>query len=137
LFNPADWERLYGPGILGSMANIIVNADLGSANRVRLMDYKISIEEKSEVARNINIEIPHGKLTTLIGPSGSGKTTVIDLVIGLLMPQAGHTLVDKVTLDKLDMRAWRRMIGYVPQETLLLHASIAHNVTLGDPGLSE
>jgi ATP-binding cassette subfamily C protein len=104
---------------------------------IRLDQVTFGYDPERPVLRNINIEIPHGKLTTLIGPSGSGKTTVIDLVIGLLTPQDGQTLIDNVALNKLDMRAWRRMIGYVPQETLLLHASIAHNVTLGDPSLGE
>ncbi len=83
------------------------------------------------------LEIPAGRLTTLIGPSGSGKTTIIDLVIGLLRPQSGTVLIDDASLSELDLKAWRRMIGYVPQETLLLHDSILHNVTLGDPELSE
>ena len=104
---------------------------------IHLDQVSFGYEPERPVLQNINIEIPHGKLTTLTGPSGSGKTTVIDLVIGLLKPQDGNILIDNVALNKLDMRAWRRKIGYVPQETLLLHASIAHNVTLGDPELGE
>lgn len=104
---------------------------------IRLDQVSFAYDPDRPVLRDISIDIPQGRLTTLTGPSGSGKTTVIDLVIGLLKPQNGHILIDKVPLDKLDMRAWRRMIGYVPQETLLLHASVAHNVTLGDPELSE
>jgi len=104
---------------------------------IRLDNVTFGYDPERPVLRDITIDIPHGKLTTLTGPSGSGKTTVIDLVIGLLKPQQGSVLIDKVPLDKLDMRAWRRLIGYVPQETLLLHASIAHNVTLGDPALGE
>ena len=104
---------------------------------IRLDRVTFGYDPDRPVLSDLSLEIPHGKLTTLTGPSGSGKTTVVDLVIGLLKPQQGNVLIDNVALDKLDMRAWRRMIGYVPQETLLLHASIAHNVTLGDPALSE
>ena len=93
--------------------------------------------DRHPVLENASLEVPVGSLTTLIGPSGSGKTTVIDLVIGLLKPQSGNILLDDTALSKLDLKAWRRMIGYVPQETLLLHDSILHNVTLGDPALSE
>jgi ATP-binding cassette subfamily C protein len=89
------------------------------------------------VLSDVNLEIPAGCLTTLIGPSGSGKTTIIDLVIGLLRPQSGTVRVDGVPLTELDLKAWRHMIGYVPQEMLLLHDSILHNVTLDDPSLSE
>jgi ATP-binding cassette subfamily C protein len=61
----------------------------------------------------------------------------VDLVIGLLRPQAGEVLIDGVPLETLDRRAWRRMIGYVPQDTLLLHDSVLANVTLGDPALTR
>ncbi|WP_372693732.1 ABC transporter ATP-binding protein [Immundisolibacter sp.] len=85
----------------------------------------------------IDLDLPAGQLTTLIGPSGAGKTTLVDIVIGLLQPQAGTVLIDGVPLEALDRRAWRRLIGYVPQDTLLLHDSVLANVTLGDPDLSR
>ncbi len=88
------------------------------------------------VFRDLSLTIDAGSLTTLVGPSGSGKTTIIDLTIGLLRPDEGTVAVDGVPLQEIDIRRWRGMIGYVPQETLLLHDSILHNVTLGDPELS-
>jgi len=89
------------------------------------------------VFSGLNLEIPVHRITTLIGPSGSGKTTIIDLLIGLLRPDAGQVTVDGVSLGDIDLRAWRRLIGYVPQETVLLHDSVLHNVTLGDPAITE
>jgi ATP-binding cassette subfamily C protein len=93
--------------------------------------------DQHQVFDNVSLEIPAGKLTALIGPSGSGKTTVVDLVIGLLRPQSGAVRIDDQALSELDVKAWRHMVGYVPQENLLLHDSILHNVTLGDPELSD
>lgn len=77
-----------------------------------------------------------GAMTTLIGPSGTGKTTVLDLLCALLVPQQGLITVDGVSLAELQRRSWRRMIGYVTQETLLLHDSVLANVTLGEPTLT-
>jgi len=85
----------------------------------------------------LDLDVPAGRLTTLIGPSGSGKTTIIDLTIGLLQPASGRILLDGVPMPEIDIRRWRAMIGYVPQETVLLHDTVAHNVTLGDPGLTD
>ncbi|MCB1678284.1 MAG: ABC transporter ATP-binding protein [Halioglobus sp.] len=87
------------------------------------------------VFEELCLRVEAGRLTTLVGPSGSGKTTLIDLTIGLLQPQRGEVLLDGRPLRDMDIRQWRSMIGYVPQETVLLHDSIAHNVTLGDPRL--
>jgi ATP-binding cassette subfamily C protein len=89
------------------------------------------------VLDGLTLEVPAGSLTMLVGPSGAGKTTIIDLLTGLLQPQSGAILIDGTSLQELDTRAWRQMIGYVPQETVLLHDSILHNVTLGDPALGE
>jgi ATP-binding cassette subfamily C protein len=102
---------------------------------IRLQDVTFAYSDKA-VLQQLSLDIPHGSLTALIGPSGSGKTTIIDLIIGLLQPQSGAVLVDGTPLSQLDLKAWRRMIGYVPQETILLHDSVHHNVTLGDPTLS-
>ncbi|MDZ7839980.1 MAG: ABC transporter ATP-binding protein [Gammaproteobacteria bacterium] len=89
------------------------------------------------ILRNLSLTIPAGGLTALTGASGGGKTTVVDLVIGLLRPQEGEVLIDGVPLAELDIHHWRRGIGYVPQDTFLLHDTVLHNVTLGDPGLGE
>jgi len=79
--------------------------------------------------------IPAGSLTVVMGPSGAGKTTLVDLVVGLLQPDAGEIRVDGVPLREIAAREWRLQIGYVPQETLMLHQSVALNVTLGDPSV--
>jgi ATP-binding cassette subfamily C protein len=92
---------------------------------------------KSNVLNDTSLIFPAGEITAIVGPSGSGKTTVVDLVIGLLRPQKGKVWIDDLSLIQVDMHKWRRMIGYVPQETLLLHDSIFINVTLGEPEISE
>ena len=93
--------------------------------------------EGHAVLRGLDLDIPAHRITTLAGPSGSGKTTIIDLVIGLLRPEGGEMRIDGVPFETVDLRAWRRMVGYVPQETVLLHDTVLHNVTLGDPAISE
>lgn len=103
---------------------------------IELRDVSFSYDDK-RILEQINLTIPAGSFTALIGPSGSGKTTSLDLIIGLLQPDSGTLLVDGVALMELDMRRWRRTIGYVPQETVLLHDSVFNNVALGDPGISE
>ncbi len=81
--------------------------------------------------------IPAGEVTLFVGPSGAGKTSTVDLIAGLLRPQSGAVCLDAVSLETIDLRAWRQIIGYVPQEMLLLHESVFANVTLGDTTLTK
>ncbi|WGF86424.1 ABC transporter ATP-binding protein [Marinivivus vitaminiproducens] len=89
------------------------------------------------VLNDLSMDIPANQLTVIMGPSGVGKTTLSDLLIGLHRPESGRILIDGVSLDDVDIRAWRRMIGYVPQDLTLFHDSIRANVTLGDPTIDD
>ncbi len=89
------------------------------------------------VLDDVSLSISAGVITCLVGDSGSGKTTIADLVIGLITPASGTIRVDGHELADLDIHSWRHSIGYVPQENLLLHDSILHNVALGDPSLKR
>jgi ATP-binding cassette, subfamily C, bacterial len=88
------------------------------------------------VLDEVSLTIPANRLTVLMGPSGVGKTTIADLLLGLFEPHAGRILIDGVPLPEIDLRAWRGMVGYVPQELTLFHDSVLANLTLGDPAIS-
>jgi ATP-binding cassette subfamily C protein len=89
------------------------------------------------VLDGVSIVIPARRLTVLMGPSGVGKTTIIDLLLGMFEPRSGRVLIDGVPLSEIDLRAWRSMVGYVPQELTLFHDTIFANLTLGDPAISQ
>ena len=107
------------------------------------LDQSIDFESVSfaygehRILDKVSFSIPAGVMTCLVGDSGSGKTTIADLVIGLIQPETGVIRVDGHDLHALDVHLWRHSIGYVPQENLLLHDSILHNVALGDPSLKR
>ncbi len=86
---------------------------------------------------DVSLEIEAGRTTLLQGPSGAGKTTIVDLVAGLIRPDSGQITIDGIPLDRISLKAWRAMIGYVPQELFLFHGTILRNVTLDDPGMDR
>ncbi len=93
--------------------------------------------QRRAIVERATFDVPSQQLTVIVGPSGAGKTTLLDLVVGLLQPTTGRILVDGVSLGDLDLRQWRRQIGYVPQESVMVDDSVAYNVALGEVGLSD
>jgi ABC-type multidrug transport system fused ATPase/permease subunit len=80
---------------------------------------------------NATLRIPAGSAVGLVGANGSGKTTLVDLLAGLLSPDAGTIEVDGVALDESNRHAWQSRIAYVPQSIFLVDATIAENIALG------
>jgi ATP-binding cassette subfamily C protein len=113
-----------------------LGSEVPSLNQsIRLEQVNFTYDEES-VLRDASLSFPAGLFTAIVGPSGVGKTTVADLVTGLIRPQQGEVWIDDLPMQQVDVMSWRKMIGYVPQETLLLHDSVLINVTLGDPDLT-
>jgi ATP-binding cassette subfamily C protein len=117
--------------------------EMNSAAEIPTLRKAISLEGvsfsygKSRILNNLHMRFPSGQITAVVGPSGSGKTTILDLVIGLIRPQEGEVFIDGIPLKNIDLKRWRQMIGYVPQETILLHDTIFNNITLGDKVLRK
>lgn len=80
--------------------------------------------------REISMTIPAGSAIGLVGATGSGKSTLVDLLLGLQVPTSGRILADGVDIRE-NTPGWQHNIGYVPQDTFILDASIRENVTFG------
>ncbi|HEU4990737.1 MAG TPA: ABC transporter ATP-binding protein [Gemmatimonadaceae bacterium] len=85
------------------------------------------------VLRHVNFTVPAGATVGVVGATGSGKSALLDLVPRVFDPQEGEILIDGVPLRDLDLDAWRREIGYVPQESFLFSESIGANLDYGAP----
>jgi ABC-type multidrug transport system fused ATPase/permease subunit len=76
-------------------------------------------------------------LLAIVGRSGAGKSTLVHALLGLVDASAGLIRLGNNELAQSPLSAWRSAIGYVPQETFLLHASIRENLTMLNPAASE
>jgi ATP-binding cassette, subfamily C, bacterial len=93
--------------------------------------------DRTVVLQNVNLAFDPGHLTVLSGPSGAGKTTIIDLMIGLHSVSSGKITIGVQPIENIDIIAWRKKIGYVPQELSLLHESVRTNISFGDTAISD
>lgn len=85
------------------------------------------------VLQDFNLLIPVKSSIGIAGKSGAGKSTAMDILLGLLSPQAGTLRVDGVEINASNVNAWQRSIGYVPQHIYLADASVLENIAFGVP----
>lgn len=100
-------------------------------DRIDFSDVTFAYETGKPVIRHVSLEVPKGRMVGIVGPSGSGKTTLVDMLMGLLVPTHGRVLVDGVPLEDLERGSWRRLIGYVAQDSSFFHASVKENIAGG------
>ena len=81
-----------------------------------------------EALRNFNMEIGKGETVGIKGQIGSGKSTLANLITRLYDVSSGQLLIDGVPIQKHDLSALRKSIGYVPQEVFLFSDTIKNNI---------
>jgi ABC-type multidrug transport system fused ATPase/permease subunit len=102
---------------------------------ITLSEIEYSYPNSSQLTINsVNMEIPVNSSIGIVGPSGGGKSTIVDILLGLIQPQNGEIIVDGTAINSANIRCWRDMIGYVPQQIYLSDDTIAENIAFGvDP----
>ena len=93
--------------------------------------------DRGAALESVDAVVPARSLTVIGGSSGAGKSTLADIVLGLLAPDSGRVLIDGRELDRAGRRAWRRRVGYVPQDSFLFHDTIRANLTVGADDVDE
>ena len=87
---------------------------------------------KQPALDNVSLQIPPGSLAAFVGPSGAGKTTIVDTLLGVLIPDSGEVRISK--LAPMDAaQKWAGAISYLPQEIFISQGSVRENISLGYP----
>ena len=114
------------------------DADFSLWNEIRFDGVHFAYRDSDEeTLRGVSFSLKRGEKLALLGRNGAGKTTAVNLLLGFLLPRAGAIRVDGTTLEAANIRAWRAQVGYVPQDPLILNASVRENLTRFHPGASE
>jgi ATP-binding cassette subfamily B protein len=90
-----------------------------------------------EALAGVDLDIESGERIALVGETGAGKSTIVKLVARFYDPTAGKVLVDGIDLRDLDLGAFRRQLGVVPQEAFLFTGTIRDNIAYGRPDASD
>ncbi|MEM9969501.1 MAG: ABC transporter ATP-binding protein [Pseudomonadota bacterium] len=81
----------------------------------------------------LNMTISANTTVGVVGGTGAGKTTLIDIMLGLLLPGSGEMRVDGTVITPDTRRSWQKTLGYVPQTIFLADSTVAENIAFGVP----
>ncbi len=105
---------------------------------VQLVDVRFAYPNTGiEIMHGVNLTISPGETVALVGETGAGKSTIVKLVARFYDVTSGQVLIDGTPITDLDLRAYRRRLGYVPQEPFLFSGTIRDNIAYGRPDASD
>ena len=104
------------------------NADIVFHN----VDFQYNGPHSDKVLDNVDITIPHNKVTAIVGASGSGKTTMIKMMLGFYEPVSGEVLLGGNRISEYSPSVWRSQCGTVMQEGFIFSDTIENNIGVSD-----
>ena len=93
--------------------------------------------DRSYVLEDVNLKIPHNKVTAIVGASGSGKTTLVKLLLGYYPPNKGKISLGEIPINSINPHLWRRVTGAVMQESFIFSDTIAGNIAPGEENVDK
>ena len=124
-------DELIGVKELERIETAITTSHADFSPRVKLSKIKFTYSgAANDTIRDISLDIAEGRFIAFVGPSGGGKSTLIDLILGLLVPSDGSITISG--LKPVDViKKWPGSIGYVPQDVFIENSTVKENICLG------
>ena len=97
----------------------------------------MAYKDEDWVLRDLTFKVERGSTIAIVGATGSGKTTIINLLNRFYEYQKGEILLDAVSLSSYDIPFLRSKIAVVLQDVFLFSDSIANNISLNNPEITQ
>ena len=121
-------EERYGEQIEQGPGNNIQKSDIIIKN----VSFRYGDPESPLVLENINVTIPHGKVTAIVGMSGSGKTTILKLLLRFYEPSEGGIFIGSHNLNSISPKLWRQQCEVVMESGFIFSDTIEKNICIQD-----
>lgn len=100
---------------------------------IQFSNVDFSYAREREILKNVTFEIKPGEKVAVVGASGAGKSTLVKLLFRFYDPNAGEVTIDGQNIALVSQQSLRRIIGIVPQDTVLFNDTLFENVRYGNP----
>lgn len=104
---------------------------------IRFNDVHFAYDANRPILKGISFDVPAGKTVAIVGPSGAGKSTISRLLFRFYDVQSGSVTIDGQDVRDVTQESLRKVIGMVPQDTVLFNDTIAYNIRYGRPDATE
>lgn len=104
-----------------------------TAGKIVFEDVSFSYDHNRQILKQINFTVPAGKTVAIVGSSGAGKSTISRLLFRFYDTTRGRILIDGQDIRGVTQTSLRRLIGIVPQDTVLFNDTIGYNIAYGNP----
>lgn len=105
--------------------------------RITFDDVWFAYNRNTWVLKGLDFDIPKGRKIAVVGSTGAGKSTIADLIMRFYDPQKGSILIDGIDIRSLDLKSYRKQIGVVPQDPVLMKGTLAYNIGYGYEGVTD
>jgi len=110
---------------------------INSKTEIKFSNISFGYDERRTVIKDISFEVPNGKKVAIVGPTGAGKSTISRLLFRFYDPTIGSIYINDENINSISQHSLRKIIGVVPQDTVLFNDTIHYNISYGDPKASE
>ena len=111
--------------------------DLSDKASIEFRNVSFDYDPKRTIIKDISFKVPNGKKVALVGPTGAGKSTISRLLFRFYDPKQGSVFINNQDIKDMSQNSLRRLIGVVPQDTVLFNDTIYYNISYGDPKASQ
>ena len=113
--------------------------DMPQSNVAEIRFDKVSFDYdiRRTIIKNISFTVPNGKKVAIVGPTGAGKSTISRLLFKFYDPKEGGIYINNININKISQESLRKMIGVVPQDTVLFNDTIYYNIAYGNTDASK
>ncbi|MDC0925570.1 ABC transporter ATP-binding protein/permease, partial [Candidatus Pelagibacter sp.] len=133
-----DMENMFSLLEVAPTTNDDLN-DIPQSNdaEIRFENISFDYDIRRTIIKNISFTVPNGKKVAIVGPTGAGKSTISRLLFKFYNPKEGNIFINNTNVNKISQNSLRKIIGVVPQDTVLFNDTIYYNIAYGNTGATK